>query len=161
MGTQGENAMVVMRWQPIVEFGSLQRQIDQLFEDLTPNGNHSNGNRAPWVPAVEIKELPEALKVRALLPGVRQEDLDIQVTRESVLISGDYRSDAEETKGYHRSEFTYGKFRRVVALPMPVDNTNVQASLEHGVLTLILPKAPEVINRVVKVNVGDVPTEAN
>ncbi len=110
---------------------------------------------------MEIREQPEALTVRALLPGIRREDLDIQVTRESVLIAGEYHKDAETTEGYNRSEFTYGKFRRVVALPMPVDNSNVQANLEHGVLTLTLPKAPEVINRVVKVNLGDVSSEAS
>jgi len=142
--------MVVMRWQPIVEFGTLQRQIDQLFDDLSGNG-HSTA----WVPSVEVKESPEALIVKALLPGLRQEDLDIQVTRESVLIAGEYRKDTAEAQGYTRSEFNYGKFRRVVALPLPVDNTNVQATLEHGVLTLTLPKAPEVINRVVKVTLGD------
>jgi HSP20 family protein len=157
MGTQGETVMVVMRWQPIVEFGSLQRQIDQLFEDLTPN---STGNHTSWIPPVEIKELPEALTVRALLPGIHQDDLDIQVTRESVLIAGEYRQDAEATEGYSRSEFTYGKFRRVVALPMPVDNASVQARLEHGVLTLTLPKAPEVLNRVVKVNLSNTSVDA-
>ncbi len=147
--------MVVMRWQPIVEFGTLQRQLDQLFDDLS-----TNGQRTAWVPPMEVKESPEALIVKALLPGLRQDDLDIQVTRESVLIAGEYHKDTNATEGYNRSEFTYGKFRRVVALPMPVDNTNVQANLEHGVLTLTLPKAPEVINRVVKVNLGNAPTEA-
>lgn len=153
--------MAVMRWQPIVELGTLQRQLDQVFDELAPGNSRPSPvlrthTRTTWVPPVELKESSESLTLRALLPGIHQDDLDIQVTRESVLLAGEHRPDptTPNAKLHDRSEFNYGKFRRVIALPIAIDNTNVTAKLEHGVLTLTLPKAPEVLNRIVKVSLN-------
>ena len=144
--------MVVMHWQPIVELGTLQRQLDQVFDDLTHTSSRHKGTGSAWMPPIEMKDSDTALTLKVLLPGIHQDDLDIQVTRESVLIAGEYRQNPQPGEGCSRSEFNYGQFRRVVSLSTPVDNTKVSARLEHGVLTLTLPKAPEVLNQVVKIS---------
>jgi len=143
--------MMLLRWQPFQEVEAIQHQVDQVFDELT---NVANGYRTAWFPAIELKEDADSLTLKALLPGIPQEDLDIQVTRKAVMIAGEYRKTEEENPNhrYYRSEFNYGKFRRVVALPIEVDNAQASAKLENGILTLTLPKTREALNRVVKVS---------
>ncbi|HEY9887083.1 MAG TPA: Hsp20/alpha crystallin family protein, partial [Candidatus Obscuribacterales bacterium] len=87
------------------------------------------------------------------VPGLNPEDIDIQVTAESVAISGERKSETTtEENGMTRSEFHYGSFRRVVPLNTRIDNTNVTADYEGGILKLHLPKAPEERDRMVKVS---------
>jgi HSP20 family protein len=82
-------------------------------------------------------------------------DIDIQVTAEAVAISGERKSEIKtEEKGMTRTEFRYGKFRRVIPLPVRIQNTNVSADYKDGILTLTLPKAEEEKNKVVKVSLG-------
>ena len=105
-------------------------------------------------PPVEFKETAESLVLRSMLPGCDRDKLNIEVTREAVLISGTYpQPELPKKSQYFRSEFPQGQFRRVVSLPFAVDHTAVKANYEHGILTLTLPKAPELINKVVKVPV--------
>ena len=135
------------------ELDKIQRQIEQVFEEVagsgTPYAQLSYGQ-----PPVELRETEETLLLRALLPGIDSNDLDIQATREVVLIAGKYSYEAPTDKSaYFRSEFPRGHFRRVISLPLPIQNTEIKADYQHGILTLTLPKAPEVINKAVKVSV--------
>ncbi len=146
--------MLVRYWQPFQEMETLARQLDRLFDDL--EGNRQE--QLTWAPAMELQDTGEALVLRAQIPGVDAKDVDIQVAKQSVAISGEYRQEHKtEEKGYFKSEFRYGKFHRTVKLPVAVDNTQVTADYANGVLTLTLPKHVEVRNQVVKVNL----TEAN
>jgi HSP20 family protein len=134
---------------PFNELEKIYRQIDQAFDE-----SYSTGSNRPSQPPVELKETAESLVLRAMLPGVDREQLNIEVTRSAVLISGSYpEPQLPEKSQYFRSEFYRGQFRRVISLPFFVDNTAVKANYEQGILTLTLPKAPEVINQVVKVSV--------
>jgi HSP20 family protein len=82
-------------------------------------------------------------------------DLDINVTKDSVSITGERKQESKtEEGGVTRTEFRYGKFQRVIPLPARVENTNVVAEYNNGILTLVLPKAEEEKNKVVKVNIG-------
>ncbi len=137
---------------PFNELDKIYRQIEQTLDD---------SYNAPWPipvrPLVELAETADSLVLRAMLPGIDRAKLNIEVTRESVLISGTYLDKPETDKSqFFRSEFPRGaQFRRVVSLPFAVANTAVKANYEEGILTLTLPKAPEVINQVVKVSVLD------
>lgn len=92
----------------------------------------------------------------AQLPGVTAKNLDIQVTRDAVAIAGErQRQHQFENANYLHSEFRYGKFQRVVNLPVAVQNDKVQADFRDGILTLTLPKVEEVRNCVVKINLGE------
>jgi HSP20 family protein len=82
-------------------------------------------------------------------------DLNVEVMADSVSISGERKSETKtEEKGVTRTEFRYGQFRRVIPLPVKVQNDNVTAEYSDGILTLALPKAEAQKNKVVKVNLG-------
>lgn len=150
------------RWQPRREFDIVRRQLDQLFDEIShinfdlalvkPRELGSRERGAAWMPAIELNDAGAALVLRAEVPGVDAEHLDVQVSRDAVVIQGEYRSEQKtDEQGRFRSEFRYGNFRRVIPLRIPVQNDQVQAELKDGILILTLPKvAPE--KAVVKLN---------
>ncbi|MBW4694362.1 MAG: Hsp20/alpha crystallin family protein [Lyngbya sp. HA4199-MV5] len=145
--------MALIRWQPWQEVETLSRQLDQLFADFTPVSRPASPVARTWTPAIELKATETDFVLRAELPGIDANDLDIQVTREGVSISGEYRSEAKHEDGkLFRSEFRYGSFRRVVPLPVAIQNDQVKADFTDGILTLTLPKAVSDRPKVVKVN---------
>lgn len=135
---------------PLNELDKIYRQIEQTLDD-----SYNAPGQIPVRPLVELAETTDSLLLRAMLPGIDRAKLNIEVTREAVLISGTYLDQPETDKSqFFRSEFPRGaEFRRVVSLPYAVVNTAVKANYEEGILTLTLPKAPELINKVVKVSV--------
>lgn len=145
--------MALVRFEPFRELENLQREMNQLFDTLTPTGlSRLNG---PMVPAAEVQETPEALHVRVEIPGMEAKDLDVQVTADAVSVSGERKSETKtESEGVYRSEFRYGKFHRVIPLPTHVQNDKVEALYQDGILTLTLPKVEAEKNKVVKVNLG-------
>jgi HSP20 family protein len=145
--------MMIMRWQPFHEVETLRSKIDQVFDELK---SVTNNRSETWSPAIELQDSPENLILRVQLPGINRKDLDIQVTREAVLIAGERPYEkGQEDRGYFRSEFYYGKFHRVVELPLPVRHDQVKAEFSNGVLTLILPKLEKERDRVVKINLAE------
>lgn len=145
-------ALVRFGWEPFREVDTLQRQMNHLFDSLTAT---SEDVGASFVPPAELEETPEALHLKLEVPGMNREDIDVQVTADSIAISGERKVETRtEEKGVTRSEFRYGKFRRVIPLPIRVQNANVQGEYKDGILSLTLPKAEEEKNRVVKVNLA-------
>ncbi|WP_292670194.1 Hsp20/alpha crystallin family protein [Mesorhizobium sp.] len=95
-------------------------------------------------PAVNVFVNQDGVIITAELPGVRSEDLDILIHRDSVTLSGERQTETEEARrGYHRRERRRGRFVRTVSLPFVVDPNKVEADLVNGVLTLDLPRAEE------------------
>ncbi|MDJ0533590.1 MAG: Hsp20/alpha crystallin family protein [Xenococcaceae cyanobacterium MO_207.B15] len=148
--------MALVRYNPWQEMSSLQRQLNRLFDDaLTPDSWNEISNFAK-VPAAELTETEDALHLKLEVPGIEAKDLDIRVTVDSLSISGDRKSETKtEENGRTHSEFRYGKFSRVIPLPVRIQNTNVTAEYKDGILTLTLPKAEEEKNKVVKVNLDE------
>jgi HSP20 family protein len=93
----------------------------------------------------------DAFTIKALLPGIKPDDLDIQIVNEIVTISGELSADREEGANYLLAEIPSGKFHRVITLPVPLNAGDVEASLENGVMTLVIPKAEEAKPRTIKV----------
>jgi HSP20 family protein len=144
--------MAIIRYNPMGEIDTLQRQLNRLFDDFMPTVLE---NRLAFAPAAEISETTEAYHLKLEVPGMKTEDFDIQVGKDAVSISGERKEETKtENNGTKRSEFRYGSFRRVIPLPGMVQNTNVTAEYKDGILTLTLPKAEEEKNKVVKVQVG-------
>ncbi|WP_017306612.1 Hsp20/alpha crystallin family protein [Spirulina subsalsa] len=144
--------MALIRWQPFAEMETLRHQMDQLFDEITQKTYTPS---ALWKPAIELKDTEDKLILQVQLPGITPDDLDINVTREAVSIQGEYRSSEQsEDKGLYHSEFRYGQFKRVIPLPIAIQNEQVTASFEQGILTLTLPKVTEAVNRVVKVKLN-------
>lgn len=145
-------ALVRFGWEPFREIDTLQRQMNQLFDSLTSSTEDLG---SAFMPPAELEETPEALHLRLEVPGMNREDIDVQVAADSIAISGERKLERRtEEKGVTRSEFRYGKFRRVIPLPVRVQNTDVHGEYKDGILSLTLPKAEEEKNRVVKVNLG-------
>jgi HSP20 family protein len=112
-----------------------------------------------FIPAAEITETPEAVQIKLEIPGMEAKDLNLEVTANSLTINGERKSEIKtEEEGFTRTEFRYGKFHRVIPLPVQVDNNNVTAEYKDGILNLTLPKAEEEKNKVVKVSIN--PTTA-
>ncbi len=144
--------MALIRWQPYQEIETLRRQMEQMFNELAI----ANREQTTWKPAVELKDTEDSVILRAEIPGVEAKDLDIRVTPEAVAIAGEHNYDKKtEQRGYFRTEFRYGKFKRVIPLPVPVQNDQVQAEFKDGILTLTLPKVTEARRKVVKINLAD------
>ena len=143
--------MALIRLEPFHEMDSLQREMNRLFDSLSPTIKSENGKT--YMPPAEITETAEAILLKLEIPGMEAKDIDIQATADSVSVSGERKSvsrtDAQNKK---RSEFRYGAFRRVVPLPTCIQNTKVNAEYKDGILHLNLLKAESEKTKVVKVN---------
>ncbi len=148
--------MALIRWQPYQEIQTVRRQIEQTFNELAS----VNRDQMNWKPAVELRDTEDSLILRVEIPGVEGKNLDVRVTREAVAITGEHRYEKKAgERGYYHTEFRYGKFQRVVALPVAVQNDQVQAEFKDGILTLTLPKVSEARHKVVKLNLADTTTD--
>lgn len=146
----------ITRWSPFDEALSLRDAMSRLFEDsfVAPAAMMQRGN----VLGVEMNvyETPQGFKVEASVPGIKPEDLDISIQDNVLTISGElHESKTEEGTTTHRSERRYGRFSRSIALPTLVKSDAINASLEHGILHLDIPKAEEVKPRKISVHVGN------
>lgn len=147
--------MALVRWEPFREINSLQREMNRLFDTMSPLRDGDRFELGSFMPAAELNETDDAVDLKVELPGMNAEDIDIQVAADSVSISGERKSESKtEENGVTRSEFHYGSFRRVVPLSTRVDNAKVTAEYNDGILKLHLPKAPDERNKVVKVAVS-------
>lgn len=135
--------MAITRYNPWAEMNALQSQLDRVFEDV----------QAPAfrTPAAELTETKDALNLRLELPGISPEDVDIEVTANAVKVVAERKAENKEDT---RSEFYYGKYKRVIPLKARIQNTNVTAEYKDGILNLTLPLAEEEKNKVVKVSLS-------
>ena len=148
--------MALIRWEPFREVESLQKEMNRLFDRLVPT-DVGNGEKMglSFIPAAEMTETPEAVQLKLEIPGMEAKDLNLEVTADSLTINGERKSEIKtEEEGFTRTEFRYGKFHRVIPLPVQVDNSNVTAEYKDGILNLTLPKAEEEKNKVVKVSIS-------
>lgn len=136
---------MLVRWTPFNEMARLQQDLDSLFGAAT-NG-HGRERVAGFTPAVDVVEDDQKFELYADLPGVKQEDLDIQVEKDVLTIKG-------ERKLERKGERVAGAFSRAFTLPKHVDVEKIAASLKDGVLTLTLPKRPEAQPRQIKVAIN-------
>lgn len=146
--------MSLIKWEPFAEIESLQKEMNRLFEQFTPTRReHLFGDG--FVPAVELKDNDTSIDLKVELPGLAPEDIDIQVSADTVSITGERKSETKtEEEGMTRSEFHYGRFQRVIPLPVQVQNNDAEAEYKDGILRLHLPKDEAEQQKVVKVPIG-------
>ena len=119
------------------EMDRLQRDMNRLFNQYSP----TLFQPAPSYPALNIWAAEDSLFISAEMPGVRGEDIDIQVERDTLTISGERSSDeVPEEAQFHRKERSFGKFSRSVQLPFGIDVQKVEAHLMNGVLNITLQR---------------------
>jgi HSP20 family protein len=131
----------LVRWEPFRELGTLQSELSRLMNGMS----EGNGRAAQaWVPALDVWETPTEVVYAFDLPGVSEEQINIEVKDETMTVSAE-REKTDETaeKGFYRFERRYGSFARGVGLPQGVDQDNISARYENGVLEVRVPKPEE------------------
>ena len=145
--------MTILRYSPWQEMDSVQSQINQMLNDIFVPNTSSKSDIYAKYPVAELTETDEALLLKLEIPGMDKNEIEIEATTKSISISGDRKSEvAENTENKTYSEFRYGSFQRVIALPVRIQNTEVKAEYRDGILHLTLLKAEAEKNKVVKVN---------
>jgi len=135
----------LIRWEPAREMMTLREAMDRLFDDAftRPLGLAGNGNA--WsVPAVDMYQTDNEVVVKASLPGIKADEVQINVTGDVLTIKGETRQKEEvKEKAYHIREQNWGMFERSIALPTSVIADKARADFENGIVTITLPKAEE------------------
>lgn len=117
----------------------LHKSFDNMFPEYLFNVD-TQGMTMP----VDIQEFDNEYKIKTELPGIKKEDIDLDVTKSSLKIHAQKSEEKEENnKKYHKSEFRYGMYNRTIHFPQEINVDSVKAKLEHGILTLNLPKMQE------------------
>lgn len=139
--------MRLMRWQrpelPVDQWTNLREEINRLFE--MPFGDLARESEFfGWTPPVDVYENKDHLIVKAELPGMKKEDIDISLHQGSLIISGERKEESHSKDNEtSRSERFFGRFQRALELPKPVDASKVTARYKDGILTVTLPKTEE------------------
>lgn len=147
--------MAIIRWSdPFREFAQLQDRINRVFTDAY--ASEDSATPAGWAPPVDIYQTGDhEVVLKAELPAMKREDIEITVDNGTLTIKGEKRLDGDvKDEQYHRIERRYGTCRRAFSLPPTVDATKVAADYRDGVLTVRLPLREEARARQIKVDVA-------
>jgi HSP20 family protein len=126
--------------EPATDLYSNLNRLNRMMDEAL-GGFNGDTLASAWMPAVDVVEDQEHLKIVVELPGVRPEDVKLSLENQVLTIRGEKRQVFEENKErWHRYERSYGSFERSFTLPSTVDPEQIQAGVEHGVLTVTLPK---------------------
>jgi HSP20 family protein len=147
--------MTLQRWEPLREVVSLRDAMNSLLQDsfVRPVGLLGDGSTA-MLP-LDVAENENEFIVKASMPGVRPEDVQITAQGDTITIRGEFKAEDEKKDAqYHLRERRFGQFQRTVTLSTPISADKAQARFENGVLTLTLPKAEEAKPKQIKINVA-------
>jgi HSP20 family protein len=146
-----EDAMAIERWRPrwgitpwrpFRELEEWERRFDDLFG--RPSWRVPVEERG-WMPAVDVFEKEDKFVVKAELPGMKEEDIDVSVIGDTLSIKGEKKTETEiKDENYYRCERSYGSFYRSIPIPSNVDANKIEASFEDGILEVALPKSAKV-----------------
>lgn len=129
---------------PFNQLNRIRNEINRIFEDPFGFASAASTFFEGWTPAVDVYEDKDKITVRAELPGMKKEDIEVTVVGETLTISGERKHEEEKKEGeVYRSERYLGRFQRSVILPTEVDPNKVQATYKDGVLTVTLPKSEQ------------------
>jgi len=150
--------MAIVRWlgenDLFSQFDRMQREMDRLLSPYRSSsfGSSVGRSNSGIYPPINLYDNGESFVVRAEIPGLDPDKLDLSVTGNTLTLRGD-RKPLEVEKGwnYHRQERDYGEFRRALTLPEMVDSTKVQASFKNGILEIQLPRAEQAKQRKIQV----------
>ena len=127
-------AGTLTRWDPFAELSELRTRFDRIYDGLT------GGTERSWVPAIDVARANGNLIVRADVPGIKPEEVKIEVEDDILTVSGEHEETTEaKEKEYVRRERRYGSFRRSMALPTGVDAKQIKATTHDGVVEVTIP----------------------
>jgi len=142
----------IVRWDPFREMLSMRQLMDRLFDE---SFNRQLESVQDWnAPAVDLYQTANDVIVKASLPGMKAEDIQISITGDVLTLSGEMKEEKEvDEVAYHLRERRFGRFSRTIQLPSAVITDKASAVFENGVLTLTLPKAEETRAKTIAVKV--------
>jgi len=148
--------MYLKKWDPFRDLVSIQDRMNQLFDDTF--GNKEQGaeefSKGSWSPPVDIYETAGNVVLKAEIPGVSQEDIEIKIQDDALILKGERKLEKESgDETYYRVERSYGTFMRSFTLPNSVDQDKVTASYESGVFKIVMPKKEKEKAKSIKVEV--------
>ena len=150
--------MALIRWEPVRELSSIQSEMNRLFNTFFDTPTQQGNGHAPlrrWIPAMDLVETGDEFVLRADLPGLSEDDVNVELEDNVLTISGERKSEHEERKeGYYRVERSSGSFSRALTLPEGVAAEAVRASFDKGVLEVRIPKPEARKPRKVAISVG-------
>ena len=143
--------MLVRRTDPLRDLALLSRRMEDIFRGANADAGEAMAN---WTPTMDVVEKDDRILLRAELPGMSDEDVEITVENRTLTIQGEKKSEHEETEGhFHRLESRYGSFYRSFSLPITVDQERIDARFSKGVLEIELPKAEQAKPKKISVKV--------
>ncbi|MHB1482541.1 MAG: Hsp20/alpha crystallin family protein [Bellilinea sp.] len=138
------------RWEPVREMMTLREAMDRLFDDAFTRPLSLNGAAA--LPSLDVYETDDEVVVKASLPGLKAEDVQISVTGDSLTLRGEFKQEEEKSGAtYHVRERRSGSFERTLGLPVSVQTDKAKADFENGILSIVLPKAEAVKPRTINI----------
>jgi HSP20 family protein len=152
--------MDAMRWSPFDDLRTVQEEVNRLFEQRAGNQPNPYGARREnvstrvWTPAVDVYEDENEIVLRVDLPGMKQDEIKIELAGDSLTLSGARVLPEQDRERYVRLERIYGPFQRSFTIGVPLQHDKVAASYHDGVLELHLPKAEEIKPKRVEVKVS-------
>ena len=148
--------MNIVRFDPFREMAVLHDRVNRVFGDLQRRYDDDVAARGAWLPPVDIFENEQdELVLKAELPDLQREDIDIRVENNTLTLSGQKKSEAEVNEDrYHRIERTFGHFSRTFTLPNTVDTGKIAAEYKNGVLTIRLPKREDARPKQIQVQIN-------
>jgi HSP20 family protein len=136
--------MELVPWKPYRELGALRQEMDDLFKSF----------RQDWLPAMDVSETGENFIIKAELPGMEKEDVEISVSGNLLNLKGEKRKEKEEKSEHHHQIERYsGVFQRSFRFPGSIQIDKVKATFDKGILTITLPKAEEAKTKQIKIEV--------
>lgn len=151
---------MLTRWDPFRELVSMRRMMDRLMDSAVAGESDATQSMV-WGLALDVVEKDDEFVVKASIPGIDPDDVEITYTNDTLSIKGEMKEEKDtESANYHLRERRYGTFYRSVALPAQIDSTKIEANYDKGVLVLRLPKAEEVKPKRIPIKVGQKVIEA-
>jgi HSP20 family protein len=147
--------MNIVRWDPFRELEEMSGHLNRILGQPARRADEEPSFLADWVPAVDIQETDKAYIIKADLPEVKKENVQVSVQDGLLTLQGERMQEKEESgKKFRKTERSYGKFVRRFAVPDDVDTQKVSAEFKEGVLNVQLPKAPSAKPRAIEVKVA-------
>ncbi|MGE3540360.1 MAG: Hsp20/alpha crystallin family protein [Candidatus Tectimicrobiota bacterium] len=135
--------MALMKWDPSEGLATLQKEMNRLFESFFDSKPFRFGESL-LEPAVEVSDTKESVLIKAQVPGVKQDQIQVTISESAVTLKGEIKEEEKsEDKNIIRREFRYGSFSRTVPLSVPVKADQATAQLKDGVLEITIPKSEE------------------
>ena len=144
---------VLTRWDPYRELNTLQDRMNRLFNASFQEGRDESLTTSSFAPAVDVYEDEHNVTLKIEVPGIEEKDIDVRIENNTLTVHGERKIEKEEKEeNYRRIERHYGSFTRTFTLPNTVDNDNVSAHYDKGVLKVRLAKKAEAKPKQIKVN---------